>query len=716
VFRADGRQLVPGHVSPAMRVAPVTGRVEASTPMTLTIALPSRDLAGARDAADKVADPKSPSFRHYLTPEEFAEKFGPTQADYDRMVDWARSKSFTVQTHRNRLAATVTATAADVERAFDVRLDTALRADGTTFFGPDDEPTVDLALPVQFISGLTDYFVPKPATGSGVNGEYQGKDFRNAYVPDTQLNGSGQAIGLYMSGGFVQPDIDGYAAMTGQNFLPIQSSPLNPYPATANTDIEGTLDIEATLSMAPAAMIFVFTGDHHQILVNMADSPNVRQLSMSYIWEDGNDADTQEHLAISLNGQSFFEASGDDGTNSPTAVWNAQSGGYDTRKFPYVTLVGGTALNMAGDGSSYGTLEKGWGGSTGGIIPIDAIPSYQSGIAGLNLASTTYRNFPDVSAQADDNNVWYFEGRVVTGIGGTSVASPLWAGFMALVNQQAAESGLPAVGFANPTLYAVGSGTNYGIDFNDVVSGCAPNAHAGQDTSVTYCAGTGYDLVTGLGSPTASLISSLANPTCRASNSATSCTGICGQTFADGCGGTYTCPACPYVPAPNCAFSVPGTFEVVNGGGKALANVSGTPDSGNDPILVFEETSTGGWTQASAIDVTSTTQSFPEKAGATLTLLCCSVPPAARTSYGGPDGAPVGPGDNGCDASPTTITLPPLSACVPTVTCASLHAQCATVDDCGNPLACGTCPITDICDNGTCYRRPRGPCVECGGP
>jgi kumamolisin len=74
--------------------------------------------------------------------------------------------------------------------------------------------------------------------------------------------------------------------------------------------------------------------------------------------------------------------------------------------------------------------------------------------------------------------------------GGTSFAAPMWAGYLALANQQAAANGDGNIGFINPAIYNVGVGSSYDSDFHDITSG-----------SNGYPAVTGYDLVTGWGSP-----------------------------------------------------------------------------------------------------------------------------------------------------------------------------------------------------------------------
>src|SRR5208283_60155 len=98
------------------------------------------------------------------------------------------------------------------------------------------------------------------------------------------------------------------------------------------------------------------------------------------------------------------------------------------------------------------------------------IPGWQAGVnMTANQGSTTKRNTPDVALTAD--NVYVRADGSDYNVGGTSCAAPLWAGFTALVNQQAATSGKPTVGFINPAVDAIGSGVNYPSAFHDITTG-----------------------------------------------------------------------------------------------------------------------------------------------------------------------------------------------------------------------------------------------------
>ena len=154
--------------------------------------------------------------------------------------------------------------------------------------------------------------------------------------------------------------------------------------------------------------------------------------------------------------------------------------------------------------------ETAWVDSGGGISPDHiAIPSWQqlSGVINsTNKGSTTLRNGPDVSANA--NFTFYVCADQTTcsanHYGGTSFAAPMWAGYIALVNQQLAAGGSPTIGFINPTIYAQNVTSVYTTDFHDVTSG----------VSGSFSAVLGYDLVTGWGSPNgANLIDALAPTT-----------------------------------------------------------------------------------------------------------------------------------------------------------------------------------------------------------
>jgi subtilase family serine protease len=500
----DGRQRLTGHLTPEIQQTQIVGRIERDTELTLTVALPIRNGSGLDEMVEAVSDPGSDSYQKYLSPDQFGDMFGASPQDYDAVLAWGRAHNLSVTPHQNRFVVTVVGAAADIEEALKIHLNYRLRADGTLFFAPDAEPSLDLAVPVEHISGLQDFRLPQHAGGSGAGGTYQGSDFRNAYAGTMTLNGAGQKVGIFMLDGFAQSDVNAYAKMVGDTFQPVEvvktvSGPLTP-------GLEGSLDVETVLAIAPAAQVVTFVGTvptATTMLTDMTERTDIKQFSSSWFWYDGTTADNNLMKQLATQGQSFFQATGDGGAYEPPQWPTATSGSMDDRQFTDIVLVGGTGLEMADHGKDYGSLETAWPGSSGGIIVSEGLPSYQKGIAGHNGASKTHRNVPDVAAAAAVDTTIIFKGAQVV-VGGTSEAAPMWAGFTALANQLGASGEAPSVGFPNPKLYEIASTKAYATNFNDIVAGCNLNSKGFE-----YCAGDGYDLVTGLGSPKRDLIYAL---------------------------------------------------------------------------------------------------------------------------------------------------------------------------------------------------------------
>lgn len=531
-----GIQTLPGHVPPVAASLQSIGRLNPTNQIYLAIGLRLPDPQALLRFLDQLYDPQNPNFRHYLTPEQFTETFGPTKQDYQAVLDFAVTNGLAVsQTHPNRLLVNVTASVADIERAFHVTLlEYRYPTEARTFCAPNVEPSIAAAIPVLHISGLNSFGRPyrpdhvsqnptQANGGSGPNG-YAGYDFRNAYLPNVSLTGTGQFVGLLEFDDYYHPPCAAYDAT-----LLYQSQYMNPNPNLTPTivpvdggvptcsayqeAIEVAADIEMAIAMAPGlAGILVYEAPEQgspptltsagidDILSAMAYPVRALQLSSSWVLRDTDPNADEIYLEFAAQGQSFFQASGDDGA----FCWNPQ---YPQRwaDSPYITIVGGTTLSTTGPGGSW-VSEGAWSGSGGGISPNYAIPNWQQGING---GSTTMRNIPDVAMVADQIQV-VLGNLPGPGFTGTSAAAPLWAGFTALANQNALADGKAPIGFLNPALYAIGKWSGYLSFFHDITSGnnyntCSPTA---------FPAATGYDLCTGWGSPTPNLINGLLTPDC----------------------------------------------------------------------------------------------------------------------------------------------------------------------------------------------------------
>ena len=132
--------------------------------MRLVLVLPHRNQAELENFLKELYDPSSPSYRKFLTVEEFTARFGPSQEDYDSVIRFAEANGFTVVgTSRNRMNLDVTGPVASIEKAFHVNMGVYQHpTENRTFFAPDREPTPDLAVQLWHIAGLDNYSIPKP--------------------------------------------------------------------------------------------------------------------------------------------------------------------------------------------------------------------------------------------------------------------------------------------------------------------------------------------------------------------------------------------------------------------------------------------------------------------------------------------------------------------------------------------------------------------------
>ena len=387
-----------------------------------------------------------------------------------------------------------------------------------TFFSPNREPSLNLSVPIAHIVGLNNFSIPRPmlvtapngqapsgVTGSGPDGSYLASDMRAAYYGGTTLDGNGQAVGLLELDGYYLSDVNSTFSSVGQSYsVPINNVLLDGQTGapTVFSDSEDVLDIVQAIGMAPGlSQVRVYIGGNDTDILNAMASENVaKQLSCSWSWiPDDPTTDDPIFQEMAAQGQSFFVASGDFG-----AFDSAISPFFYPQEDAYITAVGATHLMTDGAAGAW-VSESAWNddsaGSGGGISPDGiAIPSWQAGVAtSSNGGSSTVRNVPDVAMEGDFDNYICSMSSCFSGFAGTSFAAPRWAGFMALINQQAVEAGTApsgGLGFINPSLYSIGEGSSYTNDLHDVTQG--NNDTVSQPT--WFNAVAGYDLVTGWGS------------------------------------------------------------------------------------------------------------------------------------------------------------------------------------------------------------------------
>jgi subtilase family serine protease len=528
VCQAEPQSLLTRHVREVTLngQAPSVGRLPSTQSMRLVLVLPLRNQDELDSLLKELYDPSSPSYRQFVTVEEFTARFGPTQEDYNAVINFAGAHGLTVVgTSRNRVNLDVKGSVASIEEAFHLTMGIYQHPkEDRTFYAPDREPTPDLAVRLWHISGLDNYSIPRPAvmhrdmsvrpnatTGSGPSASFLGSDMRAAYYGGT-LTGAGQTLGLLEYAGTDLADLTTYFTNAHEtNNVPVTLKSTDGTSVSCLTrnncdDTEQTLDMTQAIGMAPGlSSLVMYVGSSDSAIFNsMATaSPLNAQLSSSWTWSPADPGtDNPYFTEFATQGQNLFQAAGDSG------AWTASGSGAEI--FPaddvYITSVGGTDLDTSSAGGPWSS-ETAWSDGGGGISPDKyAIPSWQTSAAsGCSSCSKTLRNGPDVSANANFTFYVCADQTTCTAneFGGTSFAAPMWAGYLALVNEQALLNGNKAVGFINPNLYSIGTGSSYDADFHDITSG-----------SNGFSATTGYDLATGWGSPNGSgLITALAGGT-----------------------------------------------------------------------------------------------------------------------------------------------------------------------------------------------------------
>jgi hypothetical protein len=505
-------------------------RLDPEKPLSLTLGLSLRNPEELEQLLRDLYTPSSPNYRKYLTADQFTERFCPSKADYQAVIDFARANGLRVTgRHPNRLLLNVEAKVADIERAFHVVFQTYQHpTENRKFYAPDTDPSFELPVTIKGIGGLTNFAPPRPHyrarsggapmgtngagspaaapnAGSGPGGTYAGGDFRAAYAPGSALVGAAQTLALVEFDGYDAQDITYYENAFGLPNLALTNVLLDGFsgtPTGSGGEVEVCLDIQVAIALSPGlASLVVYeggpNGSWHTMLNRIATDNLAKQISCSW-YSPGASADhvaDQIFQQMAAQGQSFYIASGDSDAYTGLIPFPCDT--------PFATQVGGSTLTTSGPGGPWQSETAwNWGeglfgplGTGGGISTQYSIPYWQQGIAmGPAKGSTLKRNVPDVAMVAD--NVYVRANRRDYYVGGTSCAAPLWAAFTALVNQQAM-SGPGAVGFLNPALYSISRGSNYSANFHDTVTG---NNFSSKSPG-KFPAVAGYDLCTGLGTP-----------------------------------------------------------------------------------------------------------------------------------------------------------------------------------------------------------------------
>ncbi|MGD0250881.1 MAG: S53 family peptidase, partial [Thermoplasmata archaeon] len=476
-----------------------------------------------------------------LTVREVADQFGLTPANYSAMIQYFESRGLSVL-HRwpDRLSLSLVGSEAAVGRAFSTSiLSGSYQGRGVTFPAtPPSLPTTleaEVASVIGLSSGFDTFTLPSlstatavPGTGSPAQGSgdlvtpaiarsiYDLSDLYNLTSSPTYASTRSIAV-LLWGVGYAPNDLTTFFQEDYPSSFPaptIIPEPIDGAPSPSQSAVndpckvaqEMTLDLEWSGSMAPGATLYAVyppelsTTSCQPSTASMADAMHsaiglpVSTISMSFGTPESSDQGLVQawntYLAVGTHeGITFLAATGDTGGDASGGCSGGPSPQYPASS-PDVLAVGGTDVGLTRNllGEITGFSESAWNQSGGGFSTQFSAPNWQSATTG-----NAFRGMPDVSATAAENFV-YFNGQSRVA-GGTSFATPLWAG---LLTEMAAIHG-SSFGLISPRLYSVGSAEP---------SGKVGNGLADITTGSTCLgdAGPGWDQETGWGSPRALLL------------------------------------------------------------------------------------------------------------------------------------------------------------------------------------------------------------------
>jgi subtilase family serine protease len=555
--------LAPGHafgqaktieLSPLLAKSSLLGRLDQSQQISVVLTLPFSDPQGAAEFVQHVSKPGDPLFHQYLTPQEFAARYGANAADYAALKQWAAANGLKI-VHESlaRTALTVRGSAAQFQTLFRTELNSYRSPNGKQFYSAAITPTVpdEIGSRVNGVIGLTnsahyaalakpykvlgeDAAIPTKAPdsgGTGPGGAYSPADLRTCYQIPAYGDLIPQSVAVFEQGGFSPSDVNVYLKALKLPHPPVTFVSVNGYDGAVNdkqVELEAVLDIDTIIGINPKVKeIFVYEDGNDPFgvavidaLDQMATDNKVQTVSISYGIDEvqqGSTVMTAENQALTQlasEGIMVLVSAGDDGAYGRTGGFNspAQLEAPDPGSQPLVTCVGGTTLTTGPNEAWLGEevwnrLALGDGATGGGVSSFWTIPDWQvPGYVTTNGGSSTYRNVPDVGAVADPLTgvavYSYINGGWIQ-IGGTSLSAPIWGGYMSILNAGSQYLFGTSIGFFNPTLYNIGYllGIGYGNPSNYLFP--APDGTNGNPGlyggTAGFSAGYGYDNCTGSG-------------------------------------------------------------------------------------------------------------------------------------------------------------------------------------------------------------------------
>lgn len=490
-----------------------------------------------------------PGQRAFVSGEQFAQLYGASQEDLNKVQAFAASHGLSVvETNAESRQVVVSGTVAQMNEAFQVDLG-QYESPTEKYRGREGQIQLpnDLVEIVQSVLGLDNRRVAQRHNVGGPAGAVALTPLQvaSAYNFPSPLDATGQTVGIIeLDGGYQDSDIKAFLSSLGLS-LPT----ITPVPVTQNNtlagslanpispDIEVALDIDVVAAIAQNADILVYFGDTTDSGFNAAMSaainPGAGKTVPSVIscsW-GGPEVGWTQMAANTMNqtladaavkGVTVFVASGDDGSDCNVGDGSAHVL-YPTSD-PGVTGCGGTFTILGpfsqgtwNDGGPQPPNDQPAGATGGGVSDLvfpsqPALPLWQQNANVPKSVNDNHvgRGVPDISGQASGYSGYVltlygelttaiinpFTGSPIGPIGGTSEVAPLYAGLTAVMNAKLNQQ----VGFLNPSLYAFAEQPGFPPVFTDINDGVSNQWSAGAaDAAHSYTSGPGWDACTGLG-------------------------------------------------------------------------------------------------------------------------------------------------------------------------------------------------------------------------
>ena len=528
-----------GPVEPAFRVGYIT----------LMLKKTDAQQAALEQLLQEQQDLASPNYHNWLTPEQYADRFGLSQHDLDKISAWLQSQGFAVEyTARGRDWLAFSGTAGQVRATFQTEIHRYL-VDGEMHYAAAAEPSVPASLEplVAAVLGLDDFY-PKPPrhplpaytdTSTGAHTLAPG-DLATIYdiakLYQAGIDGTGQSIVVVGQSAVNSSDIQGFRTNYNLPTLSLKTVLYGTDPGTTSALQEADIDLEWAGAVARnATLIYVYGSNSGSAGLYAIDQDLAPVISVSFGGCEAHNTSVSAYFqseaqkANSL-GITWLASSGDLGAAACDTGASIATQGLAVSfpaSIPEVTAVGATEFNE-GSGTYWNTTnganggsaisyipEKAWNdtatqktisASGGGASSLYPKPAWQTG---PGVPGDNARDVPDISLDGASSHDPY---NVLTGgawqlFGGTSISTPAFAGIVTLLNHYLVKNKLqstPGVGNINPTLYSLAQSVPNA--FHDITVGnnvvpCkpgTPNCPAANEFG--YSAGKGYDLATGLGS------------------------------------------------------------------------------------------------------------------------------------------------------------------------------------------------------------------------